>query len=65
MKQFYTLVFFLTTSIMLCQSNYLVDNFDYTAGTELSANGWNIHSTGGSNPNPILNSNYNSKSNSN
>lgn len=54
MKQFYTVVFFLTTSIMLGQSNYLVDNFDYTAGQALTANGWNIHSTGGSNPNPIL-----------
>ncbi len=44
MKQFYTLVFFLTTSIMLCQSNYLVDNFDYTAGQALTENGWNAHS---------------------
>jgi hypothetical protein len=53
MKKLYTLVFFLTTSIMLGQSNYLVENFDYTAGTALSANGWNIHGTGGTNPNPI------------
>ena len=50
MKQFYTLVFFLTTSIMLCQSNYLVDNFDYTAGQALTANGWNAHSGGTTNP---------------
>ena len=50
MKQFYTVVFFLTTSIMLSQSNYLVDNFDYTAGQALTDNGWNVHSGGTTNP---------------
>lgn len=50
MKQFYTVVFFLTTSIMLGQSNYLVDNFDYTAGQALTDNGWNVHSGGTTNP---------------
>lgn len=50
MKQFYTILFFLTTSIILGQSNYLVDNFDYTAGQALTANGWNAHSGGTTNP---------------
>ena len=44
MKKLYTLVFFLTTSIMLGQSNYLVENFNYPAGALLDANGWFIHS---------------------
>lgn len=50
MKQFYTVVFFLTTSIMLGQSNYLVDNFDYTAGQALTENGWTAHSAATTNP---------------
>jgi hypothetical protein len=50
MKQFYTILFFLTTSIMLGQSNYLVDNFDYTAGQALTENGWTAHSAGTTNP---------------
>jgi hypothetical protein len=50
MKQFYTILFFLTTSIILGQSNYLVDNFDYTAGQALTDNGWNAHSGGTTNP---------------
>ena len=51
MKKLYTLVFFLTTSIMLGQSNYLVENFNYTAATPLTSNGWNKHS---GTTNPIL-----------
>jgi hypothetical protein len=51
MKKLYTLVFFLTTSIMLGQSNYLVENFDYAATTPLTSNGWNKHS---GSTNPIL-----------
>jgi hypothetical protein len=51
MKKLYTLVFFLTTSIMLGQSNYLVENFNYAAAAPLTSNGWTAHS---GNTNPIL-----------
>ena len=51
MKKLYTLVFFLTTSIMLGQSNYLVENFNYAAAAPLTSNGWNKHS---GTTNPIL-----------
>ena len=50
MKKLYTLVFFLTTSIMLGQSNYLVENFDYAAAAPLTSNGWTSHSGGTTNP---------------
>ncbi|MBU1355282.1 MAG: hypothetical protein KJ620_01805 [Candidatus Edwardsbacteria bacterium] len=32
------------------QGQLLVDNFDYTAGTNLTDNGWTAHSSGGTNP---------------
>lgn len=50
MKHFYTVVFFLTFGLAVGQSNYLVDNFDYTAGQALTDNGWNVHSGGTTNP---------------
>jgi hypothetical protein len=41
-------------AISFASAQVLVEDFDYTAGTTLDSNGWAIHSTGGSNPNPIF-----------
>jgi hypothetical protein len=49
MKKIYYL-FLLSTLFTFGQSNYLVENFDYSAASLLSANGWFAHSAGTTNP---------------
>ena len=50
MKQLYTLVFLLSFTIAFSQSNYIAENFDYTAAQVLTDNGWTAHSGGTTNP---------------
>lgn len=54
MKLFYSFLTFFFSGILVAQSPLLLENFNYTAGQALSDNTWNIHSTGGATPNPIL-----------
>jgi hypothetical protein len=51
MKKIYLFITLMSTSCFFGQTNYLVENFDYTAATTLTANGWNIHS--GTTTNPV------------
>jgi hypothetical protein len=51
MKKIYLFITLMSTSCFFGQTNYLVENFDYTAATTLTANGWNIHS--GTTVNPV------------
>lgn len=51
MKKLYTFLILFSFGFTFGQVNYLVENFDYPAGTALSANGWNKHS---GTTNPIL-----------
>lgn len=44
MKKIYTLFSFIATSILMAQAPLLVEQFNYTAGSDLAANGWNVHS---------------------
>jgi hypothetical protein len=44
------LFFFIVTAFVNAQTLYLQENFDYTAGTNLTDNGWTAHSGGGTNP---------------
>jgi len=44
------LFFFILTAFIKAQTLYLEENFDYTAGTNLTNNGWTAHSKGGTNP---------------
>lgn len=44
MKKLYFLITLFTTGLFYGQTNYLVENFDYSAGTLLSTNGWFVHS---------------------
>ncbi len=54
MKKLYTFLILLSFGFTFGQSNYLVENFDYAATTQLTSNGWNKHS---GTTNPILVSN--------
>lgn len=47
MKLIYTFLFLLSFGFSFGQVNYLKENFDYTAGTNLTVNGWTAHSDGG------------------
>jgi len=49
MKKLYLLITLFSTGYFFGQTNYLVDNFDYTSGTLLTANGWTAHSGGTTN----------------
>jgi len=44
MKKIYLFISLISTSCFFGQANYLVENFDYTAASLLSANGWYTHS---------------------
>jgi len=50
MKKLYILLNLFTTSFLMAQSPLLVEHFDYTAGTDIATQGWNIHSGGTTNP---------------
>ena len=50
MKKLYTLILLTTCGITFSQVNYLVENFEYTAGALLQDNGWFAHSAGATNP---------------
>lgn len=47
-KLFYFLLIMIFTTV--AKSQLLVENFDYVAGTNLTANGWTAHSGSGTNP---------------
>jgi hypothetical protein len=49
MKKKYYLLALVVTSLSLAQSNYLVENFDYTAGDLLTTHNWMEHSGAGTN----------------
>jgi hypothetical protein len=49
MKKLYLFISLISTSCFFGQDNYLVDNFDYTAASLLTANGWTAHSGGTTN----------------
>lgn len=56
MKNGYYILFLIIASrYSLGQSNYLIENFDYPADAFLTANGWNAHSAGATNPLTINN----------
>lgn len=48
MKKLY-LLFFLLLFAVASQAQLLTENFSYTSGTALTANGWSAHSAGGTN----------------
>jgi hypothetical protein len=50
MKKLYIFLNLFTTSFLMAQSPLLVEHFDYTAGTDIATQGWNIHSGGTTNP---------------
>ena len=50
MKKLYIFITLFTTGLFYGQTNYLVENFEYTAGDFLTANGWFVHSGGTTNP---------------
>ena len=50
MKKLYTFLILLSFGFTFGQSNYLVEHFNYAAGTSLTSNGWNVHSGTGTNP---------------
>ncbi|WP_339838234.1 T9SS type A sorting domain-containing protein [uncultured Flavobacterium sp.] len=49
MKKKYSLLALVITSLSLAQSNYLVENFNYTAGDLLTTHNWMEHSGAGTN----------------
>jgi hypothetical protein len=49
MKKLYLFITILTTSCFFGQSNYLVENFNFTAAGLLTDNGWTAHSGGTTN----------------
>jgi len=49
MKKIYLFISLISTSCFFGQVNYLVDNFDYTAASLLTASGWTSHSGGTTN----------------
>jgi hypothetical protein len=49
MKKLYLFITLLTTGYFFGQSNYLVENFNYTAAGLLTDNGWTAHSGGTTN----------------
>ena len=50
MKKFYSIVFLLNFVFAFGQSNYVAENFDYTATQALTDNSWIAHSGGTTNP---------------
>lgn len=57
MKKLYIIITLVYFSFTFGQTNYLVEHFNYAAAASLASNGWNVHSTSTTAPNPILVSN--------